>query len=213
MPSKKNKKKKISRKKELVAQLLTRAFSVITSMLYGMIVIYLVYIPNSTENAIKWFGSIIWFIGMSILTIVVFMKLGKVSDWDISKREERPKVYAILLVYLTVVNILAHLFQFREAQPVMMLVNVSFAAMFLITLFWKISAHTYAVTLFACIIAYSYPSPLTCLLFGLPFLTAWTRVVLKKHTISQTVGGILLAGMLFSLWLIAVHETNFGNGG
>jgi len=119
----------------------------------------------------------------------------RISDLDMSDREERRKVFAIFVVFYlagTVTLFLTHAPAILTAS----MAGYTAAAIVVqqITRFWKISTHAVGIT--APVVALTY-------LYGwdpLPFLiliplVGWSRVYLKAHTIAQVCAGTLLGAV------------------
>jgi len=137
-----------------------------------------------------------WLIFMCVVVpgiIYVWLtKKGKISDFDITKREERIRIYlAVLVAYLICLiglNIMGEIGLFNALLPIWLLILV----FFLVTLFWKISGHTGMVS-GAWIFLMHFFGTEKMWWFGLGIVVlAWARVYLKKHTLAQSIGGIVM---------------------
>lgn len=120
----------------------------------------------------------------------------KITDWDISKRRQRPLALGVLLA-LTLVD-LGIVRQFGDASlfHLFMLYFVWLTGFFSVTLFWKISGHLGAAALGCGLLIAWYGGYWYLSLALLPVL-AWARIVRHDHTPMQTV-----AGALYSLTLV-----------
>lgn len=123
------------------------------------------------------------------LVVVILKKMGKVSDYDISRRENRALPFLIGVVSYATGTLLLDLL---KAPPIivgfMLCYAVNTLFIFFITLVWKISVHV--TSLGGPIAAMTYVfglQSLWLLLLMLPL--AWARVHLKAHTPMQTVAG------------------------
>jgi membrane-associated phospholipid phosphatase len=142
------------------------------------------------------------FLNMAIipaLGIWLLKKSGHVSDLDVSNRSERVFPYLIVLIS----EVSACYLLYRAQMPwwiikLFMGSIVASIAAFLITLKWKISAHT---TAFGCLIAATFLVLLnqateSLLVFSAMILLAGvqasSRLYLKAHTLSQVFFGFLL---------------------
>lgn len=135
---------------------------------------------------------------LPISTIILFW--GITSDINVTKREERPKLFSVLFLYI-LISLLTSIY--IGSQPLIVIFSVvviTFAIGLLITFFWKISFHMIwsCLSIFAVIYLlntqFSY-----FLILVLPFM-AWSRVVLKRHTYPQVLVGTLLP--LLSILLV-----------
>lgn len=144
-----------------------------------------------------------WMIAMSpflifipLIFFAVSLKLGWISDIDLSNREERPAFLAVFITSLLVATVV--LYWIGVPQKIFvyalsgLVVTVTTA---LITLFWKISYHTTVAT--------SVISAIVILgglrfswLFLLIVPVAWARIILKKHTFWQVLFGAVVAFLI-----------------
>lgn len=129
----------------------------------------------------------------------------RISDLDMSDREERRKVFLIFIVFYlsgTAVLLLTHAPAILTAS----MAGYTAAAIVVqqITRFWKISTHAVGIT--APLVALTY-------LYGwdpLPFLiliplVGWSRVYLKAHTIAQVLAGTLLGALSVVVFFRVFH--------
>jgi membrane-associated phospholipid phosphatase len=152
-----------------------------------------------------WYSSDIteglkWMILMSpfllfipLIFFAVSYKLGWVHDIDLSNREERPVFLLVFVLGLTAasavlyfMNVPTKLFVYVFSGLIMTIVTS------IITLNWKISFHTAATT--SVVTAINILGGLRFAPFFLLIpIIAWARIVLKKHTFWQVVGGFVVA--------------------
>lgn len=115
-----------------------------------------------------------------------------VSDWEMSKREERLAPYGITLVCWLIGLILVH----RWGNDFLLNLGLTFYLVALsgsvITVFWKISVHTAATTSVALVLNFLFNWQFPWLYVVIP-VVAWARWQRQKHTISQLMGGFLLS--------------------
>ena len=126
-----------------------------------------------------------------ILAIILFKTLGITSDYNVTKREERPKLFLVIgLCFLTCL-----ITSLTSSHQLLMVIystlNISFFLGLLITLFWKISFHMIWSTLSIFFIIFSWNIPSLYLLIFLLPLIGWSRVYQKKHTTPQVLVGFL----------------------
>ena len=128
-----------------------------------------------------------------LLPYFVLKKMGKISDYEFTKREERPPYFTTISILFGVI------YFFVRNLDIQILTNVSLniflvsSVITVITFLWKISGHmTYSTLLFATLI-YLFPNtPALYLLFLFTPFIGWSRIVLEKHTLSQVTLGTLL---------------------
>jgi len=127
------------------------------------------------------------------ITTGILFKIFKItSDYDVSKREERPKIFSVfLLCFLISLYISTNTTEILLVDMYSIL-NLTFFLGILVTLFWKISFHMIISTLSIFFIIYLLQNPYSYLLALLIPLVGWSRVQLKKHDTKQVIGGFLL---------------------
>lgn len=136
------------------------------------------------------------YIAVPLVTYLILHRLGKVTDYELTKREERP-------LYFTILSLLfGLLYLFLKGYSIEMLTNVSLcifavaSTITVITFLWKISGHmTYSTLLFLTLF-YLFKSPYILLLFLFTPFIAWSRIQLKKHTLAQVVAGTLVTATI-----------------
>lgn len=132
--------------------------------------------------------------------IYMLLKMGVISDLSLKVRKERFFPYLITLLSYSAMIIYYH----RMNMPgwFMMIMGASVAIMIiaiLITFKWKISAHMFGIgglTGGAMAVCYfverSNPYLMFMGLFVLAGLIGTSRLILKRHTLSQVIAGFLL---------------------
>ncbi len=188
--------------KEKFASALSWVVSPITAVPAISIALYFRYIPKTLVDTLKWFSVTFGLIIVFVAILLAFIKYKIVSNWDVTRREQRPKLFVILFVLLALNVVFSYIFGYKEVTPMVALSAIAFGVAFLITFYWKISIHTFATTLAVGMLIYLFKSPWLGLLFALPLATAWSRVYLQRHTLSQATGGIMLAIWIFTLWVV-----------
>lgn len=134
-----------------------------------------------------------------IALLVWAIRSKKISNWDISNRSQRVKALVIFLVLFFIDMIIIRTLNIGEMTKLFSFFFVTLVGFFCITLFWKLSGHMTTAVIFVGILIHWYGWGWWPLLLFLPVL-AWSRVKLKRHTIAQTVGGILFGGMMYEIW-------------
>lgn len=146
-----------------------------------------------------------WFlVGLTILIPTLFIawmvKKGKLTDFDVYVREQRTLPY---LVSLGCAVVSCTVMMIARAPSLLILLNsaalVQGTTMYLVNRRWKISAHAagsagFAVLIWQILGPFSSP-----ILLVIP-LVAWSRVVLRRHTLGQVIAGAALgAGIFFGV--------------
>lgn len=129
----------------------------------------------------------------------------RISDLDMSIREEREKVFGVFVIFYLVGTATLWL----THAPKLLIASLAgytlaTGVVQYITRYWKISTHAVGIT--APLVALSF-------LYGrqpLPFLVlipmvCWARVYLRAHTVGQVVAGALLATFSVTVFFWAFH--------
>lgn len=123
-----------------------------------------------------------------MLLLLWAVRTKKVTNWDISNRSQRVWAFLILFLFLFVDVFIIKTIHNEELSRLFMVSFISFIGTFAITLFWKISGHASTLALAIGMILHWYGFLWWPLLVLLP-LMSWSRVILHRHTIAQTIGG------------------------
>lgn len=121
--------------------------------------------------------------------VIILKKMGRVSDYDISKRENRtlPFIFGVLSYFIGAFA----LWQLDAPALVvgfMLCYAINTIFIFFITLVWKISVHVTSLGGPIAALTYAFGWHLLWALLLMPPL-AWARVRLKAHTPMQTFAG------------------------
>lgn len=142
------------------------------------------------------------FLGVCVIppALLLFwaVKTKRVTNWDVSDRKQRVRVLSIFVLFL----IFDYFFIQYIGTPLMKQVFIfllfSFLGFFLITFVWKISGHMMTATLTLALLVRWLGSgvlPLLLILFPL----GWSRIVLKRHTLGEVIGGAVYAIVISSI--------------
>ncbi len=142
-----------------------------------------------------------------LLYIIIGVRLGNLSDIDVSRRTQRvgPFIFGIVSVMigwlvLTLTN------GPRNLQTVMIITVFSGIIMMVITFWWKISMHASSLGGVATMLTALYGAVMLPL-FVLLVLVSWSRVALRRHTVPQVIAGSL-AGIVLSLLILKIRGVN-----
>ncbi len=117
----------------------------------------------------------------------------RISDWDMTKREERYGLYIFVAITHAVGVVYAYLLGKTEMAAILF-VFWSLAVVFaLITNYWKISVHAGVNGLMVAFFNHFWGWDKYWWLVLLLLLVLWARVEIKKHTWAQVVAGSVLA--------------------
>ena len=131
-------------------------------------------------------------VGIPTLYIVWLLYRGEVTDFHLRVREQRIK--PMIVIVTTTVS--AWLLLFARQAPAL-LVGVATVGLtitvilLLVTLRWKISGHTTAISGFVVLCWWLAGASVAPLALSVP-LVAWSRIQLLRHTLAQTIAGAVL---------------------
>ncbi len=139
-----------------------------------------------------------------LIYILIGVRLGKLSDLDVSRRSERAGPFLFGIISVTIGwLVLALMNGPKNLQTVLIITAVSGILMMLITLRWKISIHASSLGGAATMLIALYGAVMLPL-FVLLALVSWSRVVLRRHTIAQVVAGSL-ASIAISVVILKIR--------
>lgn len=195
--------KKFSKKEvNRVAKILTDVFSPGTAIVAFSIMIYDKYVPSGLLNFVIWAGVTVLFIVIATIFIYVLYKQKKISDLNITKREERPQFFFPMLAIMITLTILNYSFGWRDSSSCLAFITVAYSVAFFTTLFFKISIHMFSITLVYLLALMIYGNFWAAMLWPIPLITGWTRIRLKKHSYQEVLAGFLVPFVLVILWII-----------
>ena len=161
--------------------------------LTGAVTAFMIGFTLSTPPAWRW---TMFYVTLTILApcayIIWLVRAGKAVDFHLPNREQRIRPLLLSLATGVITWLVMYEVQAPRLFQMLATVNAVQTALFLvITYYWKISLHCTAATILselAFVIFGASAAPLT---MSIP-LIAWSRVHLERHTVAQTVAGILL---------------------
>lgn len=162
-------------------------------------------VSNNDIYALKWTIFSYVFIGMVVLFVAIEVLFGIFSNFDISKKEQRPLFFSFVGL-ITFFYLLA-LLLLNGPKILFVAVFATMAGLLAMTIVnkWiKASVHVAAISAFIFSIGIIYGG---LYLFGLLIvpLIAWSRVKTKKHTaIEAAVGGVV--GILVTMIVYLVSR-------
>ncbi|MBN1618439.1 phosphatase PAP2 family protein [Candidatus Dojkabacteria bacterium] len=184
------------------AEIISVILSPITSTIILAGVVYYKYIPHTLRDFIIWLTLSGGFLLLCLFTIFFFMKIGLVGDFDITDRKQRPRIFLIFIALAVILTAISFIIGYTEASSIMAMAIVAFTIAVLITFFWKISIHTFTLNISLLVLYDMLDNPLLLFIFILSPIIAWSRVYLKRHTLYQTIGGILLSFIIYAIWKV-----------
>jgi membrane-associated phospholipid phosphatase len=131
-----------------------------------------------------------------MIYLVWLMRRGRVTDLDIQLRQERARPMLFMLVSGGV-GVLVLALGMAPYELLMLSAGLWLQSLviFAITLRWKISVHSATAT-GAGVMIWFLTGALLPLVLGVPII-AWSRVRLRRHTVSQTIAGALVSLTVF----------------
>src|SRR4030042_1329163 len=187
---------KPSGKRQRIANLTSKVLNPFLLCL-ALIVLFSFKSAASTSEAIKW-ALISTGLGILpvFLVIIYLLRQGKLDDFFIAAREQRTRVYVIGCLSAAAGCITLAVLGAPDILVAGFITGVSTAFIFaFINLWWKISLHTAIVAASATILVMMY-GWVAAGTVALVLLTAWSRIELECHSLTQTVSGALLATLL-----------------
>lgn len=173
-------------------------------------VVVLVAFYHSRDQLVALIYALITIFFLSIgplLYIALGVRLGKLSDLDVSRRSERAGPFLFSITSVTIgwlVLLLIH--GPKNLETTLIITAVSGVVMMVTTLWWKISIHASSLGGAATMLTVLYGAVMlpTFLLLA---LVSWSRVVLRRHTVAQVVVGSL-ASVIISLLILKFRGVN-----
>lgn len=170
-----------------------------------LILLVAFYRASSAASAFAYAAMTLFFLSIGPFAYILLgVRLGKLSDVDVSKRSERlgPFIFGLTSICLGwSVLTLAH--GPNPLIAVLVITAISGLIMMLITLWWKISLHASSLAGAVTILTVFYGA-IILPAFALLVLVSWSRVVLRRHTLAQVVAGSL-AGILLTAIILKLH--------
>ncbi|HLI04977.1 MAG TPA: phosphatase PAP2 family protein [Ktedonobacteraceae bacterium] len=184
-----------------IARFISNLLAPVTISLPAVVLIAL-YHTRDTFSALLYSALTLFFLSLGPMAyILVGMRMGKISDIDISRRHERvgPFLFGLASIAL---GLMALTFTNGPGtlKTLLLISAISGMLMMLITFWWKISLHasTLAGALTFLTALYGY---VMLPLFTLLIMVSWSRVVLRRHTVPQVIAGAIVSIVLTSIIL------------
>jgi membrane-associated phospholipid phosphatase len=176
----------------------------------AVVIIFAFFSPIGTGLLLPWQSLIlgIAFIAIGpVLPLSTMVALGR-QTFDVKNRRDRPLLYlAAILVYAAGAAV-AWFFQDRCMATIAIAYVAVTSAVALISLFWKVSAHTAGVAGPITALIWVY-GPLVAPFLLLAVVVGWARQRQGLHTVAQVAGGIITAivvtaGTYWIFWPVLV---------
>ena len=175
-----------------------RIFSTICNPFLTALALFVILAYQTTATPVAFWLQVVqstFFTSIAPMLAIFWMyATGRISDLDMSIREERSKVFGIFVVFYVLGAIELYVVHAPKIVIATMAgYAVSSVLVQAITQYWKISTHALGVTapIVVLIAVFSWlPLPLLVLI---P-VVGWARVYLHAHTVLQVVAGTVLGG-------------------
>jgi membrane-associated phospholipid phosphatase len=116
-------------------------------------------------------------------------RTGAYTNFDVSDRNQRKSMYWFFLpLYIAVILIMHFTEQSRSLVYGMIASLILFLTSWIANFFIKVSLHSSA-SFFLAISVMTIHRPSGIFFIFLSFIVAWSRVVLKRHSVSEVIGG------------------------
>jgi membrane-associated phospholipid phosphatase len=158
------------------------------------IVLVALYHAQNVMRALLYAVITLFFLSLGpFIYILIAVRVGKISDVDVSRRTERAGPFlfglsSVLAGWLVLIILKGP----QTLQTLLIITAVSGIVMMVTTLWWKISIHSSSMGGVATILTAFYGAVMLPT-FLLLILVSWSRVVLRRHTVSQVIAGSLVS--------------------
>lgn len=142
-----------------------------------------------------------FFIIIPFGVLYLLIKMKKIADWDIRRRQERYKVLFIFIASTLINMSFIYFFGTKLFFNLSLILWLVALIGTITTLFWKISLHVILNTTAVIIINFLFGWKLPILFILIP-IVAWARYYHKHHTIWQILIGMLVSASITLLGLI-----------
>ena len=158
-------------------------------------------VAHDTLDFWRWMLISISFTSLLPLLYILWLYLtDRISDLDMSDREERAAVFGAFTVFYGLGTIvLAFMHGPAPLIATMAGYTASTAGVQFITRYWKISTHALGIAAPLVAVVYMYGARPLPFLVLIP-IVCWARIYLKAHTLGQVIGGAALAASSVALF-------------
>ncbi|MBS1548383.1 MAG: phosphatase PAP2 family protein [Bacteroidetes bacterium] len=183
---------------EKFSKIFSAIFNPIFSLLFYFI--FQFWMDEKKENFSQTFIPILLLLVLPIIFWIAWnVRKGKYSDSDVSNQSQRNSLYFFINPLLLVYILWLYLMENRLDFPILFLF-VLFVLMMVSNFFIKSSMHT-AFNLFAAALFFKISIPMGILWLGITIIVAITRIVLKRHSVSEILSGSLISLVVSFLYL------------
>ncbi len=163
-------------------------------------------ISSDYVYVMKWILVSYMFLSLVMLFVIGGVLFGIFSDFDISKKEERPLLFWFsgFVTFLYVVTLFA-----LQAPKVLFIATFALLSGVIIVgvvnKWLKASVHVAVISAFLFLVGIVHGGAYLLLLILIP-LAAWSRIKTKRHTLLEaTVGGVLGSAITVIVYVVSKH--------
>lgn len=139
-------------------------------------------------------------VGIPLLYLLYAYTSKKISDLDLSKREERIIPIVIMFISLFISLLVVKSFNSTSLYRLYLFSILVLAVNGLITVFWKISFHMAINVIGSLLINFLFNWQFPLVYITIP-LVYWSRLKLKRHTHAQLLAACILNGIIVFIWI------------
>ncbi len=130
---------------------------------------------------------------LPILFVLYLLKTGRIRELHMSNTRERHLPYVIAIACALTGLLLANLLQGPETMRCLLIFNVvELVALAIINVYWLISIHVTGVVASMTIVWLVFGWAASLIVLPFVISVSWVRLYLKRHTLSQVLGGMAL---------------------
>ena len=176
----------------------------------AVVIVFAFFSPIGTGLLVPWqsliLGTVFIAIG-PVLPLSTMVALGR-QTFDVKNRRDRPLLYLAAILVYAAGAVVAWFFQDRCMATIAIAYVAVTSAVALISLFWKVSAHTAGVAGPITALIWVY-GPIVAPFLLLAVVVGWARRRQGLHTVAQVAGGIVTAivvtaGTYWIFWPVLV---------
>lgn len=155
---------------------------------------------TNTPEAWAWsLADIALAVVLPLVFVVWLVQTGRVSGIELQHRHERAWPYRVAILSATLTAGASFVFDApRELTILLCALAVQTLVLSAVTAWWKISLHTAAIAGIA-VVAWHIAGAAGPGIAALVPLVAWARITLGRHTLSQTIAGALVGGLIYAI--------------
>lgn len=166
--------------------------------IWAPIIVYMVLShSNLTKTQSMIIIPLVCFLNLIVpfIYILIAYKKKMIKDLDMTNRKERLIPLIIFITSFLLTTILIYRIGLKELGNIFLFFSIILILNGIITLFWKISLHMAINIVGFLLLIHYYGSIMMVFVIAIP-LVYWSRLILKKHTVTQLLMSFLLNGAI-----------------